>query len=166
MVQVKFQPVDFPIFPNNLHASIKQGTNNLSTVSSFQNFPIYTKLGFTLTSELDKKQPSYCFMYFLHAALCRLRNLKRLDLSYNFLDDGSVPSCLFEKHSLLESLDISHNNIRGSPGFFSGNAEIFKISFNSFTFSSMMKWNSLSRHQHQHVFSIYETWFSVRFMIF
>ncbi|PHT50837.1 hypothetical protein CQW23_10584 [Capsicum baccatum] len=54
------------------------------------------------------------------SALCRLRNLKRLDLSDNFLDDGSIPTCLFEKHSVLESLDISHNNIRGSPDFFSG----------------------------------------------
>ncbi|KAH0680248.1 hypothetical protein KY284_021333 [Solanum tuberosum] len=54
------------------------------------------------------------------SALCRLQNLKRLDLSDNFLDDGSIPTCLFENHSVLESLDISHNNIRGSPGFFSG----------------------------------------------
>ncbi|MCE5166572.1 hypothetical protein HAX54_022038, partial [Datura stramonium] len=53
------------------------------------------------------------------SALCRLQNLKRLDLSDNFLDDGSIPTCLFEKNSVLESLDISHNNIRGSPGFFS-----------------------------------------------
>ncbi|KAH0683797.1 hypothetical protein KY289_021549 [Solanum tuberosum] len=54
------------------------------------------------------------------SALCRLQNLKRLDLSDNFLDDGSIPTCLFENHSVLESLDISHNNIRGSHGFFSG----------------------------------------------
>lgn len=54
------------------------------------------------------------------SALCTLRNLKRLDLSDNFLDDGSIPTCLFEKLSVLESLDISHNNIRGFPGFFSG----------------------------------------------
>ncbi|KAG5612793.1 hypothetical protein H5410_024074 [Solanum commersonii] len=54
------------------------------------------------------------------SALCRLQNLKRLDLSDNFLDDGSIPTCLFENHSVLESLDISHNNIGGSPGFFSG----------------------------------------------
>ncbi|KAJ8551113.1 hypothetical protein K7X08_000483 [Anisodus acutangulus] len=54
------------------------------------------------------------------SALCRLRNLKRLDLSDNFLDDGNIPTCLFAKHSVFESLDISHNNIRGSPGFFSG----------------------------------------------
>lgn len=50
-----------------------------------------------------------------------------MDLSDNFLDDGSIPTCLFEKLSVLESLDISHNNIRGFPGFFSGNADVTKF---------------------------------------
>ncbi|XP_060193711.1 receptor-like protein 15 [Lycium barbarum] len=63
------------------------------------------------------------------SALCRLRNLKRLGLSDNFLEDGSIPTCLFEKHSVLGSLDISHNNIRGFPGFFSGNADALSFFF-------------------------------------
>ncbi|CAN4122399.1 unnamed protein product [Withania somnifera] len=78
------------------------------------------------------------------SALCRLRNLKRLDLSDNFLDDGNVPTCLFETDSVLESLDISHNNIRGSPGFFSGNADVLIFFFNFFAaISSILKSKSL-----------------------
>ncbi|KAL3504925.1 hypothetical protein ACH5RR_034766 [Cinchona calisaya] len=52
------------------------------------------------------------------AALCSLRNLKELDLSDNFLDDNSIPSCLFNNGSLLESLDISLNNLKNSSKLF------------------------------------------------
>ncbi|KAL3504893.1 hypothetical protein ACH5RR_034734 [Cinchona calisaya] len=52
------------------------------------------------------------------AALCILRNLRELYLGDNFLDESSIPSCLFNNGSSLESLDISRNKLKHSSSFF------------------------------------------------
>ncbi|MCE3052101.1 hypothetical protein HAX54_051600 [Datura stramonium] len=46
-------------------------------------------------------------------SFCRLCRISKVGSGDNFLDDGeSIPACLFEKNSVLESLDVSHSNIR------------------------------------------------------
>ncbi|XP_059281170.1 receptor-like protein kinase BRI1-like 3 [Lycium ferocissimum] len=47
-------------------------------------------------------------------ALCGLKDMRRLDLSNNNLTDDSMPHCLFDDLSYLESLDLSGNNLKNS----------------------------------------------------
>ncbi|KAL3504902.1 hypothetical protein ACH5RR_034743 [Cinchona calisaya] len=61
--------------------------------------------------------PSHAFIPAL-SALCGLRNLKVLNLRDNFLDESSIPSCLFNNGSSLEILDISQNKLKYSSSFF------------------------------------------------
>eukprot|EP00262_Sarcandra_glabra_P012309 TRINITY_DN3143_c0_g1_i15.p1 TRINITY_DN3143_c0_g1~~TRINITY_DN3143_c0_g1_i15.p1 ORF type:complete len:253 (-),score=23.70 TRINITY_DN3143_c0_g1_i15:174-851(-) len=49
-------------------------------------------------------------------ALCELRHLRHLNLEGNYLDDESLPRCLWNQLSSLESLDLSLNHFNGSFG--------------------------------------------------
>eukprot|EP00262_Sarcandra_glabra_P012313 TRINITY_DN3143_c0_g1_i6.p1 TRINITY_DN3143_c0_g1~~TRINITY_DN3143_c0_g1_i6.p1 ORF type:complete len:231 (-),score=22.66 TRINITY_DN3143_c0_g1_i6:15-626(-) len=49
-------------------------------------------------------------------ALCELRHLRHLNLADNYLDDESLPRCLWNQLSSLESLDLSLNHFNGSFG--------------------------------------------------
>ncbi|KAL3504904.1 hypothetical protein ACH5RR_034745 [Cinchona calisaya] len=62
----------------------------------------------------------------LFSALCSLKNLTELNLSDNFLDD-SIPSCLFNNHSSLETLHISRNRLKTSSIFFPGICRLQKL---------------------------------------
>lgn len=46
--------------------------------------------------------------------------MRKLDLSNNNLTDDSMPHCLFDDLSYLESLDLSGNNLKNSHHILSG----------------------------------------------
>ncbi|XP_042507033.1 uncharacterized protein LOC122083340 [Macadamia integrifolia] len=56
----------------------------------------------------------------LEGLICRWKKFKRLDLSMNDLNDERLPSCLLHNNPMLEGLDLSSNNLKGSLGFSTG----------------------------------------------
>lgn len=53
--------------------------------------------------------------------------MRKLDLSNNNLTDDSMPHCLFDDLSYLESLDLSGNNLKNSHHILSGKVGLISI---------------------------------------
>ncbi|XP_042485189.1 receptor like protein 21-like [Macadamia integrifolia] len=82
----------------------------------------------------------------LEGLICRWKKFKRLDLSMNDLNDERLPSCLLHNNPVLEGLDLSSNNLKGSLGFSTGLCKLRKLRYLNLGSNSIdnINWTCLS----------------------
>ncbi|XP_042490889.1 receptor-like protein 9b, partial [Macadamia integrifolia] len=82
----------------------------------------------------------------LKGLICRWKKFKQLDLSMNDLNDERLPSCLLHNNPVLEGLDLSSNNLKGSLGFSTGLCKLRKLRYLNLGSNSIdnINWTCLS----------------------
>ncbi|XP_042519225.1 receptor-like protein 56 [Macadamia integrifolia] len=82
----------------------------------------------------------------LTGLICRGKKFKGIDLSMNDLSDERLPSCLLHNNSVLEWLELSSNNLKGSLGFSTGLCKLRKLRYLNLGSNSIdnINWTCLS----------------------